>query len=416
MSLYERIIDMGNLYRAWDKVRANHSAAGVDNITVEEFERVKKVYLMQLRIELGEERYNTKPAKLVRIVKNDKEREISILCMRDKVVQQAINVELNRIFEPLVPACSYAYRSGRSALKAVEVINEKIKGKSHYYALKTDISNFFECLSWERILAILRKYIQDERVINLIKICLQMRYVDSDGELHEKKMGVYQGSILAPILSNIYMLDFDKWLEDEKAIYIRYSDDIMLVGDNLEYCKAMKEMIMERLQTMNLTMKESKTVLRSVKDGIVFLGYNLSDKGKVIPKKATENLSQNLETMWMDATLTIEQKVKKGQEIIGGWEQYYRGERETSSIYEIVVAIYSMPEKYRRQQLEQLAETRFNLDNIHKDITLMMSAFWKKQDELSAIFDSINTDCLEIDIGLLMRKRTDSGYEWSLEL
>ena len=162
MDLYTELYDMKNLYTAWNKVRGNHSAPGVDRITVEEFDENKKQYLKQISIELKEERYNTKPAKMVTIEKGGKERDITILCMRDKVVQQVIVQKLSSIYEPLLSPHAYAYRPGKSALLALEYISEKVVDNKEYGVIKTDISHFFDAIDREIIIEKLRERIDDE--------------------------------------------------------------------------------------------------------------------------------------------------------------------------------------------------------------------------------------------------------------
>ena len=116
MGLYERIIDRNSLNKAWNKVRGNHSAAGTDGVTEEDFQARQKEMILQLQMELQGERYAARPAKLIVLEKDGSERTVSILCMRDKTVQQAICQELNRIYEGAFANGAYAYRSGRSAL------------------------------------------------------------------------------------------------------------------------------------------------------------------------------------------------------------------------------------------------------------------------------------------------------------
>lgn len=82
------------------------------------------------------------------------------------------------------------------------------------------------------MLKLLQRRIHDEKVINLVNVCLHMKSIDSYGIIHNKETGVYQGSLLAPVLSNIYLTDFDRWMERIRKQYIRYSDDILVLGDD----------------------------------------------------------------------------------------------------------------------------------------------------------------------------------------
>lgn len=378
MDLYSGLCEMKTLYKAWNKVRKNHSSPGVDRVTVEEFDRNKKVYLKQLSIELREERYTTKPAKMVTMNQGDKERDISILCMRDKVVQQALVQELNQIYEPILSPNAYAYRSGKSALLALEFITEQVEKNEQYGVLKTDISHFFDSIDKEMVIGKLKEEIDDKKFLRLIRTCLSMRYVDAEGELHEKATGIYQGSLLAPVLSNIYMIDFDVLVSEHCLAYVRYSDDMVCICKDELSCGSVYEEIKSQLSSLKLEIKDTKTSIGIVRDGFDFLGYHISDAGKMIPLKATNQLTERLEDVWLSSDETIEKKISKGKEIIGGWEQYYRGEREMASIYEFVVATSLCPIDVARNKASELQEQRFQFDNIHKDITEYLVVFWLK--------------------------------------
>lgn len=204
MSLYTKIIDLQKLNQAWDKVRKNKPAAGVDNVTWEQFEGRKKEELKQLQIELQEHRYAAQPVKMVDIYKEEKKRSIALYCMRDKVIQQAIASELNKMFEPRFSNQTYAYRSNRSALNAVNDIEEKIKSGQYRYLMKVDISHFFDSICWDILKRKLQLFIREEDVLYLIEENAKGVMLDEDGALSEKKSGIYQGSGTSPILSNIY--------------------------------------------------------------------------------------------------------------------------------------------------------------------------------------------------------------------
>lgn len=382
MGLYERMIDRNSLNIAWKKVRSNHSAPGTDGVTEEDFQSRQKEMILQLQMELQEERYATRPAKLAVLEQDGSERTVGILCLRDKIVQQAICQELNRIYEGAYADGAYAYRSGRSALQAVEQAERWIQeGKCSCY-LKTDIAHFFDSIRQERLLKILRQRIADEKVLHLIEICLRMRFLDSSGVLHDKTLGVYQGSVLAPVLSNIYLTDFDRWLEGMGHKYIRYSDDILILGESQDSLTQLLEKIRDFLEKYGLELKEGKTQIGELAEGIVFLGYRFNQEGKGIPAKASSRLEERLEDCWLrDVGIPIRQKLQSCREIIGGWEQYYKGSRVPGSIYEYITLLDIAPRESKKEteKLAQLEERRFQYDNVHKDILQYMAAYWKKK-------------------------------------
>lgn len=125
MSIYNKVIDLQKLYQAWERVRKNKPAAGVDNVTYEQFDADKKEMLKQLNIDLREHIYKAMPVRRVVLYKGDKAREIALYTMRDKVVQQSLAVELNKLYDCRFSSQTYAYRSNKSSLNAVNAIEEK---------------------------------------------------------------------------------------------------------------------------------------------------------------------------------------------------------------------------------------------------------------------------------------------------
>lgn len=376
MGLYERITDKNSLKKAWDKIKGNNAAAGIDGITTGDFTSQCEEMITQLYTELHTGQYSPKPAKMVILNKDGKERMISILCMRDKIVQQAICFELDKIFEDTFSDAAYAYRAKRSALQAIDKTEEWIKNGNVSWYLKTDISDFFENIQIDRIIRLLKRRIYDEKLINLVTICLHMKNVDSYGIIHDKIAGVYQGSILAPVLSNIYLTDFDRWLERINNKYIRYSDDILVLGKNKNELEELLGRMSAFLEKQGLELKEAKTYTGSLDSGFTFLGYQFNDKGKTVPAKAQKHLEERLEEYWLkNGMFPVEEKIKKSREIIGGWEQYYKTGKLPANIYEYVVTLSITPEG-RRDSLEKV---RFKYDNIHKDIMEYMVSYWNKE-------------------------------------
>ncbi|MCC8150315.1 MAG: reverse transcriptase/maturase family protein, partial [Lachnospiraceae bacterium] len=230
MGLYGKIIDLQKLGSAWDHVRKNKPACGVDNVSYEDFENRKKEELKQLNLELAEHRYESLPVKLIDLYKGEKVRKIALFCMRDKVVQQSLANDLGKIYEPLFPPCSYAYRPGQSALQALNLIENRIKQGGTLWVLKMDIANFFDNIDHGILLKELSGRISEHDVLDLLKDILEAKILDEKtGELEKNHKGVFQGASCAPIFSNIYLLDYDREMKNRCGFYVRYSDDILVL-------------------------------------------------------------------------------------------------------------------------------------------------------------------------------------------
>ena len=168
MSLYTRIIDLQKLQAGLQKVMKNKPAAGVDGITYDMFWENKKENLKQLNLELTDHSYHTLPVKLVKLYKGEKERTVALYSMRDKVVQQSIASELQKIYEPLFSKSTYAYRNGHSALHAIEETGLCMEKHADGWVLKLDIQSFFDSIPGNQLRGELQKVIREEDVIDLI--------------------------------------------------------------------------------------------------------------------------------------------------------------------------------------------------------------------------------------------------------
>lgn len=381
MGIYSKIIDIQKLGQAWDKVKKNKPACGVDHVTCEMFEERRREELKQLNIELAEHRYESLPVKLSQIYKGEKVRTIALFSMRDKVVQQSLAHELGRIYEPLFSGSSYAYRPGQSALNALKRIEEKTKGQKDLWVLQMDIADFFDCIGHEELLRILQKHIREQDVLELTETILKVKILDEQsGELRANTAGVHQGSSCAPLLSNIFLMDYDREMETRSSFYIRYSDDILILESKEEKARELYEYSRLYLERKGLTLKESKTKLHQFREqeGFQYLGYQFDISGKSVPGKALSSLNSRLETMWLTSGLGIKEKLKKGQEILGGWEQYYHEERKPDSMIEYVIVL-SMLRNKDPEIRGKVEQQRFQLINYYKDITGYMAEYWMQE-------------------------------------
>ena len=378
MSLYNKMIDLQKLQNAWRMVYKNKPKEGVDLVTYEEFEQEKTQQIKSLWKELAEHTYQCQPVHLVPLYKGEKVRYITLYTMRDKVIQYSIARELSAIYEPYLSDCCYAYRNGRSALQAAQIIEKSIQEMEDGYVLRTDIHAFFDCIDHTILMNKLRKRIKEEDVLELIQNILCTPVLEKNGELTEKKCGVYQGATIAPVLSNIYMQEFDRKIENEVEIYVRYSDDMLLLFRDENEVRTYKQRLILYIEELGLDINEEKTKILSFAQGFEFLGYRFDKNGITAPDKAEAQLEERLENIWMNPQFhTVEQRLDKGLEILNGWEQYFTGNREIHSILEYAVWI-RQTEKKKCVDIDKAQMLRERFENQYKDIVCFLAGFWKK--------------------------------------
>ncbi len=388
MSIYSKTIDIQKLMNAWDRVRKNKPAAGVDDVTYDSFDACAKEEIKTLNRELADHTYRSLPVKLVNLYKGEKVRTIALYSMRDKVVQQSLAAELTAIFDPMFSTQTYAYRNDKSAISAVEEIGKEIEADNYRVFLKADITGFFDAIQWEILKKKLAEVICEEDVLDLIRECTCSSSLDErSGEIVAKEVGLFQGSALAPVLSNIYMMEFDRWLSSiENAFFVRYSDDLVVLCSDRDTAIAILQEIRNRFDALGLSLNDRKSDIGELSESFDFLGYHFDDRGKSIPAKAETNLYDRLEMMWLTSgDIGVEDKLKKVLEIVGGWEQYFRGDREIGSVFEFAAIVYT--KGGNDSDREMILEKRKLVRNIYKDLAEYLANTWRKnklwQDELN---------------------------------
>ena len=227
-NLLERILSRDNLNNAYKRVKANKGAPGVDGMTVEEALPWLKEHGRELTDSILQGKFKPDPVRRKEIPKPDGGvRKLGIPSVKDRIVQQAIAQMLMPIYESLFAEGSYGYRPGRSAQDAIL----KIRGygdEGYEWAVLLDLSKYFDTLNHEKLLNLLRREIDDERVIQLIKRFLKSGVMEN-GVVMATEEGSPQGGPLSPLLANVYLNEFDHEYEGRGVPVIRYADDIVLL-------------------------------------------------------------------------------------------------------------------------------------------------------------------------------------------
>ncbi|MBD3797908.1 MAG: CRISPR-associated endonuclease Cas1, partial [Campylobacterales bacterium] len=196
-------------------------------------------------------------------------------------------------FDKIFSDGSYAYRPDKSILKALNRATDYLNRKN-LIILKTDIDNYFESIDHDILLGILDKHLEDKRIIRLISLFMQVGgFMQMDYVEH--KHGVYQGDILSPLLSNIYLDAMDKYLEANAIAFVRYADDFALffTTKNQAY-KSLKE-LKEFLKTLKLRLNEEKTSIVHISDGFSFLGVNFVGRNREVQAQRLQKSIQKIE-------------------------------------------------------------------------------------------------------------------------
>ena len=266
------------LERAWELVRANKGAAGIDRQTIADVERYGMVRLLdELAADLQDGSWRPLPARRVFIPKPGREelRPLSIPAVRDRVVQAAAKIVIEPIFEADFLPCSFGFRPQRSQHDALQVlIDESWRGRR--WALESDVSNCFEAIPHSQLMSAIEERISDRHVLKLLRAMLRAGVME-DGALHRDVTGTPQGGVVSPVLCNVYLHRLDRqWAQRGSGELVRFADDLVVMCHSKREAEAALVALRSILAEMGLELKQAKTRivhLREGGEGLVFLGF-----------------------------------------------------------------------------------------------------------------------------------------------
>ena len=262
------LIDVSALERAYHRMRKD-AAVGVDGITKEEYGQALEANLQDLHARMKAKRYRHQPIRRVHIPKGQgKMRPIGISAFEDKLVQDAVREVLQAIYEQDFLDCSYGFRPGRSAHDAIRALNQIVHRGEGSWILEADILAFFDSVDRKELAKMLEIRVADGSLLRLIGKCLHAGVLDG-AELSAPETGTAQGSVLSPLLGNVYLhYALDLWFETEvkprlrgRATLIRYADDFVMGFEHEEDARRVMAVLSKRLGRFGLTLHPDKTRL-----------------------------------------------------------------------------------------------------------------------------------------------------------
>ena len=289
-ALYDRIWRRDVLEEAWERVKRNRGAAGVDAETIASIRALgEESFLDDLSKTLRAGRYRPQAVRRHWIPKaNGGRRALGIPTVRDRVVQTAAKLVLEPIFEVDFQDCSYGFRPGRSATQALEVLRLRGSGGKGNHVFDADIRDFFGSLDREVLMKRVMLRVSDRRVLSLIRGWLDAGVME-DGRQIKLLSGTPQGGVISPLLSNIYLAFLDeRWTKQcaHVGTLVRYCDDFVIVCNtrrDVEEAERRVKMILGRLRLELHPDKTRKVDLSGGKQGFDFLGCHLHKRmsGKI---------------------------------------------------------------------------------------------------------------------------------------
>lgn len=323
-NVLERVYNLGRLRMAWRQVRKNAGAAGIDRMTVEEFERREDELVKLIHDKLEEGTYRFKPARRKLIPKkgSSKKRKLGIPVVMDRIVSQSMNLVFEGIYSPGFTESNFGFRRGRSQHGAIKHI-QGVVVEGYDWCASIDLRSFFDEIPHDLILKLIRGKIADERLVTLVARALKAG-VMVEGKLEKTTKGCPQGSPVSPMLSNIVLNELDHELEKRGHRYCRWADDFLILLKSERAAMRVMDGIVKYLEEeLHLPVNTEKSEVARVKD-VTFLGFQIL-RGKIrVSNDARVRFKDKIrELTRRNNPLSMYQNIQELNNYLQGWVAYF---------------------------------------------------------------------------------------------
>ena len=275
-SLIDKVYALPNLWAAWQHVKANNGAPGIDRQTIDRFTERAPERVERLSADLRRKSYRPQPVRRKLIPKSGGgQRPLGIPTVRDRIVQQALLQVLEPIFEAKFSKRSHGFRKERGCHTALDVVDRAVR-YGYQWVVDADIRAFFDTVDHDKLLSAVNEEVSDGSVLRLISQILTAGVVEPlTGDVEPTELGTPQGGPLSPLLANIYLHRFDERIVAAGCGLVRYADDFVLFARSKDEAEQALNLAREVLEgELGLVLHPEKTRAVSVAEGFEFLGFH----------------------------------------------------------------------------------------------------------------------------------------------
>ena len=295
-SLVDKVIRPTTLATAWRKVAGNKGAAGVDGQSVERFAAGAELYLSELHENLKSGSYRPSPVKRVDIPKGPGQtRPLGIPSVKDRIVQTALKMAIEPIFETAFREGSYGFRPGRGCKDALREVDRLLK-EGYTHVVDADLKAYFDSIPHDRLMARVAEKVSDGRVLDLIESYLRQD-VMKGMERWSPTAGTPQGAVISPLLANIYLHPLDLIMEQGGYKMVRYADDFVILCREAEEAEEALRRVTAWTTANGLTLHPDKTRMGDAREpgqGFEFLGYRFEGGRRYVRKKSLKAFKEKV--------------------------------------------------------------------------------------------------------------------------
>jgi len=326
-SLIDKVYASRTLCAAWQRVKANHGAAGIDRMSVERFEANTTYYLKALELALRNGSYKPAPIRRVYIPKGKgKTRPLGIATVKDRIVQGALKLVLEPIFEKEFLPVSFGFRPQRSCKDALRIVDKSLKD-GFTWVVDADLQSYFDTIPKQGLMELVKGRVSDVNVVRLLQQFLDQQVIE--GMKHWTPMaGTPQGSVISPLMANLYLHGLDEMLSSEEHKYVRFADDFVVMCRTRQEAEKVLVVIQDWVDKHGLTLHPEKTRVGNcaVKgQGFDFLGYRFEAGRRWVRSKSRKALRDKIRLMTgRTRSGSLESITAELNPILRGWFGYFK--------------------------------------------------------------------------------------------
>jgi RNA-directed DNA polymerase len=325
--LWDKVCAARNLQAAFQAVWRNRGAPGVDEQTVQQFDREAVSELARLGEELRTQRYRRQPARRVWIEKlgTTEQRPLGIPAVRDRTVEAALRNVLEPIFERDFAECSYGFRPGRGCREAVGRV-EELLSQGYVWCVDADLKSYFDTIPHDGLMALVRQRVVDGSVLALVEQCLKAGVVEELKGWQPTERGTPQGAVISPMLANLYLNPLDHEMGRRGWAMVRYADDLVVLCRSREEAEAVLNFLRDWTTGAGLTLHPTKTrIVNATDEGFDFLGWHFRGGKKWPRKKSLQKLQDRLRPLTRRTHgQSLGEIIAQVNPILRGWRGYFR--------------------------------------------------------------------------------------------
>ena len=325
-SLIDKVSRLETLKMGWIQVERNAGAAGVDRMSVTRFAQAKDRYLSELARGLRDGSYRPQPVRRVYIPKGKGQRPLGIPAVKDRVVQAALKLVIEPIFEHEFALRSYGFRPGLGCKDALREVAQYLKA-SYFWVVDADLQSYFDTIPHAPLLAKVGRRIADGQVLGLVQQFLKQDIME-DLKRWTPTSGSPQGAVVSPLLANIYLHELDVEMRQAGWVMVRYADDAVVLCRSREEAEAALARMRIWVAANGLTLHPDKTHIgdcRVVGQGFEFLGYRFEAGQRWVRKKSLMSLRDKIRAKTKRTVgNSIEYVIASLNPTLKGWYGYFK--------------------------------------------------------------------------------------------